>query len=260
MPRMKRSKPHVAAIAWMMAAAALSAQQPPVLQKPPEVERRFADPGAYVPDMTRLAASASELRDLVDRFALDRQALQRFYTVPGSNERRTRLRAFQAAWLQALLKVDFAKLSREGQVDYILLRNQIEYSLKLLDREERHERETDPLLPFEEDIVTLHEDRQKLRFIKSDAAVTALALLGERIKTTRAAIESGLTVPAGESGASAIKATRLAAQRAALQAERLRSALEQWFVFYNGYDPEFTKSVPSAYREVSQSLIDYTPT
>jgi hypothetical protein len=98
--------------------------------------------------MTRLAGSTSELRDLVDRFALDRQALQRFYTVPGSNERRSRLRAFQRAWLDALPKIAFAKLSREGQVDYVLLRNHIEYSLKLLDREERYERETDPLLPF----------------------------------------------------------------------------------------------------------------
>ena len=110
----------------LAASTALTAQQP-ALQAPPTVDRAFDEAAAYVPDMTRLAGSTSELRDLVDRFALDRQALQRFYTVPGSNERRARLRAFQRAWLDALPKIGFAKLSREGQVDYVLLRNHIEY-------------------------------------------------------------------------------------------------------------------------------------
>jgi uncharacterized protein (DUF885 family) len=227
----------------VVAVVAAPIAQQPALQAPPTVERPFDAAAAYVPDMTRLAGATSELRDLVDRFALDRQALQRFYTVPGSNERRTRLRAFQQAWLEALAKIAFAKLSREGQVDYVLLRNHIEYSLKLLDREERWERETDPLLPFEEDIVKLQEDRQKLRFVTPDAAVSALAVIGERIKEARAAT---------------VTATPLAGQRAAQQAGRLRAALEQWFGFYNGYDPGFTAKVPSAYREVSQALTDYS--
>ncbi len=226
----------------LAASTALTAQQP-ALQAPPPLDRAFDDAAAYVPDMTRLAGSTSELRDLVDRFALDRQALQRFYTVPGSNERRARLRAFQRAWLDALPKIGFAKLSREGQVDYVLLRNHIEYSLKLLDREERYERETDPLLPFEEDIIKLQEDRQKLRFVTADGAVTALAIIGERIKEARAAT---------------VKATPLAGQRASQQADRLRGALEQWFGFYNGYDPAFTQKVPPAYREVTQALSDYS--
>ena len=115
--------------------------------------------------------------------------------------------------------------------------------LKLLDREERYERETDPLLPFEEDIVKLQEDRQKLRFVTADGAVTALAIIGERIKEARAAT---------------VKATPLAGQRASQQADRLRGALEQWFGFYNGYDPAFTQKVPPAYREVTQALSDYS--
>ena len=228
--------------ACVVAGGAAGVAQRQVLQEPPGSERQFADPAAYVPDVTRPVASTSELRDLVDRFALDRQALQRFYGVPGSNERRARLRAFQQAWLKALPKVDFGKLSREGQVDYVLLRNHLEYALKLLDREERWERETDPLLPFEEDIIRLQEDRQKLRFISPDAAVSALGVLGERIKEARAAT---------------VTATPLAGQRAAQQADRLRAALDQWFAFYNGYDPAFTQKVPSAYREVVQALIDY---
>ncbi|MGH9370873.1 MAG: DUF885 family protein [Vicinamibacterales bacterium] len=245
------------AIAIILLAAGAGAQQQTSLQRPPDAERTFAAPGAYVPDMTRLATTTSELRDLVDRFALDRQALQRFHSVSGSNERRARLRAFEHAWLESLPAIDFAKLSREGQVDYILLRNHIEYSLKLLDREERRERDTDPLLPFEENIVKLQEDRQKLRFITPDAAATALALIGERVKEARAAAEAGLSAAPGAAGVTTVKATPLAGQRASLQADRLMNALEQWFDFYNGYDPAFTQKVPPAYKEVIQALTEY---
>src|SRR5687767_12083910 len=117
---MKRRTLAVVTSVLVLASRAPAAQQPPVAA-PPEAQRTFADPRAYLPDLSRPAASTSELRDLVDRFALDRQALQRFYTVPGSDERRARLRAFQQAWLEVLPRIDFARLSREAQVDYILL-------------------------------------------------------------------------------------------------------------------------------------------
>ena len=66
--------------------------------------------------------------------------------MPGSVERRTRLRAFQEAWLKALPAIDFAKLSQEGKADYVLLRTHLEYQQALLGREERNEREIAPLV------------------------------------------------------------------------------------------------------------------
>ena len=84
--------------------APMSAQQPAGIQLPPDARRTFAEPAAYVPDLATLVAATSELRDVVQRFSSDRQALLRFYTVPGSPERRARLRAFQDAWLRGLLR------------------------------------------------------------------------------------------------------------------------------------------------------------
>ncbi|MGH9311190.1 MAG: hypothetical protein ACRD1U_17570, partial [Vicinamibacterales bacterium] len=245
----------VVGLVFVLLAGAPAAGRQGARQAPPAAERTFAEPAAYVPDVTRLAATTSELRDLVDRFALDRQALHRFYPIAGSNERRARLRAFQQAWLDALPKIDFVELSREGQVDYVLLRNHLEYSLALLDREERRERDTDPLLPFEEDVIRLQEERQKLRFVSPQQAVTALTMIGERIKEARAAVEAGMSGAAA--GGPAVKPTPLAGQRAAAQAERLLGALEQWFEFYNGYDPAFTSAVPPAYNGVTQALGEY---
>ena len=238
-------------------AVAQTAAQQSALQVPPEAHRTFADPAAYVPDLTSLAAATSELRDVVTRFASDRQAIQRFYSIPGSNERRSRLRSFYQSWLQALPRIDFTRLSREGQVDYVLLRNHVEYQLKLLGREERGERETAPLVPFAESVIRLQEDRQKLEFIGADAAIAALAKLAAQVRDTRAAVEAGLGA-GGAPGVTPVKATPLAAVRAAQEVDRLRATLEQWFGFYNGYDPAFTKSVPEPYRALTQALTDYS--
>jgi hypothetical protein len=100
------------AMAMALMAGAPAAARQESIQAPPAAARTFADPSAYVPDLGRLVAATSELRDVVARFDLDRQALQRFHTVPGSDERRARLRAFQQAWLAALPAIDFDTLSR----------------------------------------------------------------------------------------------------------------------------------------------------
>ncbi|HUF23166.1 MAG TPA: DUF885 family protein [Vicinamibacterales bacterium] len=231
-----------AAAVFPAAAEQTAAQQ---LQRPPGVERTFADPAAYVPEVP-LVAAASELRDLVERYGQDRQALARFHTVPGSDVRRERFRAFNRAWLAALPTVDFTKLSQQGRVDYVALRNEIEYELALLDREERAAADTRPLLPFAGTIAKLQEDRQALRFIGPDEALEAVKAVDTAAKQARAAVESG-----------ALKATPTAAFRAAQQAEALRGALQQWFAFYNGYDPAFSSRVPMPFQAATSALTAY---
>ena len=229
----------------LTAAAAEARQQPASLQQPPNAERGFANPSAYVPELP-LVASASELQDLVERYVQDRQALQRFYNVQGSDARRERMRAFNRAWLVALPNVKFASLSRQGQVDYVLLRNEIENELALLDREERMSKDTDPLVPFADAIARLQEDRQALTFIPADDAFAAVQALEKQIAQTRAAVEAGT-----------LKATPVAAFRAAQQTEQLRAALQQWFAFYNGYHPSFTAKLPAPHAAAAKSLTEY---
>lgn len=215
------------------------------LQRPPDVERTFSDPATYVPEIP-LVSATSELRDLVDRYGEDRAALNRFYTVPGSSARRERLRAFNRAWLKALPEAGFGKISHEGQLDYVLLRNEIEYELALLDREERAAAETRPLLPFADSIATLQEDRQALRFITADAALAAVTAIAADVARARAAVESG-----------SLKVAPSAGFRAAQHVEGLASALQQWYRFYYGYDPAFTAQVPDKYKELNAALTAY---
>ena len=238
----------------LLTLAPAAAQQPAGIQLPPEARRTFAEPAAYAPDLTKLVAATSELRDIVQRFSTDRQALLRFHTVPGSAERRTRLRAFQDAWLKALPAIDFAKLSQEGKADYVLLRTHLEYQQALLRREERHEREIAPLVPFSQTVTRLAEDRQKLEFIAADAALAAVQALGAEVQKAQASLEAALA--GGAKPAAAV--TPAVGVRASQRVDALRGALQQWFAFYNGYDPAFTEKVPAAYQGAAKALTAYS--
>src|SRR5262245_16120316 len=185
---------------------------------PPDAKRSFSSSADYA-EVNPAPATTSELRDLVDRFNLDRSAIQRFYTIQGSTTRRERLRTFYDTWLAKLPAVKFDSLSQEGKVDYVLLRNRIEYERALLGREERVRRETGELVPFFDDIALIQEDRQRLTFVTGDAAAKLVRDVGAKVDANRARVENGLAAPAA------------VALRAAEQVEVLSAALAQWFNF-----------------------------
>ncbi len=214
-------------------------------QRPPDAKRTFTSPADYVSDVSATPATTSELRDLVDRFSQDRAAIQRFYTMQGSTTRRDRLRTFYDAWLAKLPAVRFDGVSLEGRVDYVLLRNRIEYERSLLGREERVRRETGELVPFYDDIAQLQEDRQRLVFVDADAALASVRSVAAKVEAARARVAGGSSAPPA------------VAVRAAEQVDALNAALAQWFAFYNGYDPRFTAAVPGPYQSLKATLTDY---
>lgn len=233
------------ALIALLVLAAAAFGRPAQDKLPPQAERTFHDPAAYVPDVTE-RPTASELRDLVTRYAADKQLLHRFYSVEGSRKRRERLTAFTAAWLDRLPQIDFDRLSRDGQVDYILLKNLIEHDRTLLAREERLVGAMAPLAPFAEDVAKLQEDRQELRFIAAGEAVAGLEKILAAVKAARAGVDSGAIAA---EAALAVKADRFISG--------LRDALKEWYDFYNGYDPEFTAAVPARIAALNEALDDY---
>ena len=93
---------------------------------------RETEPAQQViaPDGTGPPASESELRDIIDRYAVDRQALGRRYGFAQSPERFARLKQFYADWQARLAKVDFAALGVEGRIDHVLLTHRLAYELR----------------------------------------------------------------------------------------------------------------------------------
>jgi uncharacterized protein (DUF885 family) len=184
---------------------------------------------------------SSELRELVERFVADRDELMRFYSVRGSALQVRRLREFYGAWRKRLEQMPYESLGTEGRIDWLLLGRQIDFEQRLLDREESRMREMEPLVPFAAGIAGLQESRRLMEPVDPQAAAAALDRMIEQVKAAREGLQAGLKpdAPKEASQAAPIKVTAVVAHRSVEAIAELRRSLEDWYKFYNGYDPEF---------------------
>jgi uncharacterized protein (DUF885 family) len=189
-------------------------------------------------------AQTSDLRERIEQFTADRGNLSRFYSVEISPARAARMNAFHSGWLSDLAKIDFDRLSFDGQVDYVLFRNHLERALEQAALLDRQVAETGPILPFARRVIELQEARQRMEPVDAQKAAAALSDLPKQIAATMKEVEKA-------------KPAKAVAIRASQHTQILRDALKNWYVFYNEYDPRFTWWMADPYKKAEQSLKDY---
>lgn len=184
----------------------------------------------------------SEMRPMIERYSADVADFERIYPLTTSAARQARLDQFTNDEDAALRAVDFGKLSRNGQIDYLLLRNAVQRLRASVVLDRRRSAELEPLLPFYKTIVDFDESRRKM---------TALApqTVGQQLAELAKAID------AAQSAHPTTKPT--VTNRAVAQLKTLREALKNWYEFYDGYDPMFTWWAQDPYKKVDQALEKY---
>jgi uncharacterized protein (DUF885 family) len=201
-----------------------------------------------------LDTSASELRPMIERYTADRGNLGRFYNIDASTNRRIRLKQFYRQWMDRLQAVNFDRLSQEGKVDYVLLRNHLDHETQRLDIEAKAQAETDSYIPFGETIVTLEESRRKLLPLNPKETAATMSRLAKQVAETQKAIEAQART---NNSAEATHARRVIANRAAVSVTALRTTLRNWHGYFNGYDPMFTWWVAEPYKHADAALQSY---
>ena len=213
--------------------------QPAQAQRPAE---------AYVPALPALASrSASELRELVERFTADRDALRRFYSVPGSSLQLQRLGAFLEAWLARLDTVPYEPLSAAGRIDWLLLRGHLRHELALFQRTATRNAEMAALLPFADRLAGLQESRRAFEPVAYAPTAAVLSQIAEDIRKLRAALEP----------APAQRPSKIVALRAANRLSDLGAALKNWFEHYHAYDPQFGWWMREPHKAAAAALEGY---
>jgi len=198
----------------------------------------------FAPILLAADPSSSELRPAIERYKADLESLTRTYPITISATRQARLNRFLDEQQAVLGQMEFDKLSRDGQIDYILLRNAIQRLRATVAQDGRRAAEVEPLIPFYKTIVDLEESRRRMQPVDPPAVGQKLADLSKAIEEARA-------------GASGKGAKNTVANRAAARVDDLRASLKDWYGFYNGYDPVFTWWAENPYRKVNQQLDDY---
>ena len=218
------------------------------------------------PDPSDLQLPPSELRGMIERYSVDRGNLSRSYPVEISSARQARLRQFYSEWLALIGPLKFDALRQDDKVDYLLLKNHLDYELRQLDIQARTLAEAAPLVPFAQTITELEERRRRMERIDSPKVAALLTGLNKQIAAARRGVEAGLrgrsgmannTEDDGDGKVEPMAVKKAVANRAAMMINGLRNTLRNWFSFYNGYDPVFTWWAEAPYKTVDKSLQDY---
>src|SRR6185436_9552370 len=167
----------------------------------------------------------------------------RSYNIPFGARHRDRLSAFYGEWEKKLDELDFAALSRDAQVDYLLFRSQIRHLKAGLDRPAPVDERARALVPFGGMIAELEEQRRTFAPPDPEAAASRVVEIGKKAKEARKVADGW--------------ADRAALHRAADWTEQLRSTLKAWQKFYSGYDPLFTWWVDKPWKDADKELEGY---
>jgi hypothetical protein len=161
-----------------------------------------------------------------------------------SQARLARLERFDLNWQQAVAALDQAALSAEAAADLGALAAAIADNLTQTDAEAVELASLARWLPFAEPLVGLIEARIRVEDMDARRAAGVIDRATRQVADVRAQVST--TAPAGAG-----------ARRAALAVDVLGRDLEEWFTFYNGYDPLFTWWMGVPYRDIDAALADY---
>lgn len=196
-----------------------------------------------LPAITGAQSVADDTPTILIQYQADRGSLRRFYTVQQSPERCERFKKLDRDYLDRLGKLDFGRLPVDQQVDYVLLKRNLESDLKQLDTESQEFGQVKDRFPFADSIYVLEKRRRRGVSVNGQAFARELERLSQQVEATRAAFKTPLPGKL--------------AQRAGRVAQGLREALKSVYTFYYDYDPDFTWWVARPYQRLYDQLAAY---
>jgi uncharacterized protein (DUF885 family) len=227
-------------------------EEPPTKRADAKPQAAKSAPGEDVPDLGELMAfPRSEMEEVIRRYQTDHRRVSRFGSLrfrvrrPRSPEQLARVQKFHADWLAALGKLDFDKLSHDGQIDYLLLRIQLEHDLARLELQARTAKGRARRLPFEQAVFELDPSPRRREKPAPGRTVDLLKKVAAQADEVREAVTAGKVAAKG-----------LDAIGAARDVERLRRTLKGWFAAHAG-DAEWAKEVEGSYKSADEALKKY---
>lgn len=191
---------------------------------------------------------AETMQQRIMRITEDVGALGEFYNIDISPQRVERLEEYYNEQLTQLKDQPFDSLDQQDKVDYLLIQNYMRRQLRQLELDAERDAKMKPLLPFAPIIIRLSEDRQKMKPIDPKKAAADLYEAEKMRLDIMANIESG-----------DVEVDKTSAFRAVNAIDDLAALLEEWFGFFNGYDPMFTWWATEPYNAMSEGLKALSP-
>ena len=202
-------------------------------------------PAANIPKLSEIPIQQHQLALFIQRFQADLASTEHTFDINAGPQREAALRRLYQGWLARLGEFNYAKLALEDQVDYALLKRELNYRLSQLDFERKRTDQALQLLPGITPLIDLAEQRRALLPLQAEQAKNLISNATE-------ALQKNQKVLAKQAGISPIVALR-----AAKLLQVFRDDFKDWHTFYNGYDPRYSASISKPYEALDKVLDSY---
>lgn len=191
-------------------------------------QNQSPEPG-YQVDWNRIESAKNRVYRLAERFRADDGSLRRRYSLHESPARQARMLGFYGDWLTKIDGYDPQTLTDAEQESLAQLRKTVAQQIALVAEDQRQTTELAEYFPFAPQIVQLVEARQEFAKLDPQVAAAEVVLIADQTDEIRQQIAGKLATLDPEQVAAAGR-----------RAGRLLAALQEWYQFYDGYDPLFT--------------------
>lgn len=157
---------------------------------------------------------------------------------------------FLTEWEQIIDRLNYGNLTPDERIDFHLLKNEIEYERRLIERERRKFKEIENLVPFADSIIELEEKRWRVEPLDSRKTAESLEAISASIPRAKKNVEDDLN-------SSVRKITPAMGLRASNVMGELTRVLETWVRNYQGFDPIFTWWVKKPYEKLEKEMEEY---
>jgi hypothetical protein len=200
----------------------------------------------FITTLSAQDLGVTEVYSLLINYSEDEGSLRRFYTITGSPERRERFKKFYADYKARLEKLPFEQMSVGGKVDYLMLKRDIEESLRQLDVEETEYAKVTKYITPGVPLYDIEKQRRRGIHLKSEEVAKQLTDIRKAVVDMTGKLKQEPNLPPA------------LASRAEGIVKGQQAALKSVFEFYNGYDPQFTWWVTKPFHKLDTALTKYT--
>ena len=171
----------------------------------------------------------------VEQYTADMATLNKRFRVPLDHAASERRMSVMNNWLTRLHKLDFSKLDRVGQTDFLLLKSEINYAIEKHRLDTERDTAAAEWLPYADQLVDFCKSREDVEPIDASAIAVQLDQTAAEIEALVASIGPTPTATNAQD-----VQRRLDALRASELVQELARSTNEAHQFYDGYHPHYS--------------------
>ena len=202
----------------------------------------------------------SAIASLISQYAADQKTLGQRFRIPLDHIGQEYRSNMLASWETKLAAIDFAKLDRDNQIDWLLLDSKIRHDRESMDRKEERNSSAKELIPYADKMMRFCASKEHGAPLTAEEAASVL----DEISIQANALTKALQKPPKESAdkkdsppSTPAVVEPTVAIDASVLLDQFSRQMQDTHRYYEGYDPKYTWWASKPFEATKQAISNH---